>query len=319
MEKHIQETLKSKSKIEKDLESVKPTVINDKLIQRYIVQYNKENQIYDQDDMKIWDLTHLSLSYLNIVEIDNLVGLEKLVKLQLDNNIIMKIKGLDTLVNLQWLDLSFNSIQVIENLDFCYKISDLSLYSNHIRKISGLENLKNLNVLSLGKNKLSSLDDSISYLSKLKNNLQVLKLAENDFSKRGEKEYSLRIIAHLKNLKYLDYELITQDKRNTAIEEHKDEISNKENGSEEKTEEDRTLIDPELEDAKITVTVKIFMKAIDSLSDDERKVKYFSKFQDLYQTSDGQIEDCTAKYQADMKFKNKDKNKVIKFCMEKLR
>lgn len=37
MEKHIQETLKSKSKIEKNLESVKPTVINDKLINAYII------------------------------------------------------------------------------------------------------------------------------------------------------------------------------------------------------------------------------------------------------------------------------------------
>ena len=171
MEKHIQETLKSKSKIEKNLESVKPTVINDKLIQAYILQYNKENQIYDQDNMKIWDLAHLNLSYLNIVEIDNLLGMEKLVKLQLDNNIIMKIKGLETLVNLQWLDLSFNSIQAIENLEKCTKITDLSLYSNHIKTVSGLDNLKLLNVLSLGKNKLSNLDDTIQYLPKLKNNL----------------------------------------------------------------------------------------------------------------------------------------------------
>jgi len=121
----------------------------------------------------------------------------------------MKIKGLETLVNLQWLDLSFNSIQAIENLEKCTKITDLSLYSNHIKTVTGLDNLKLLNVLSLGKNRLSSLDDTIKYLSKLKNNLQVLKLAENDFAKGGEKEYNLRIIAHLRNLKYLDYELIT--------------------------------------------------------------------------------------------------------------
>lgn len=50
--------------------------------------------------MQIWDLTHLSLSYRNIVEIDNLHGMEKLTKLQLDNNIITKIQGLDCLVNL---------------------------------------------------------------------------------------------------------------------------------------------------------------------------------------------------------------------------
>lgn len=55
--------MKTKSKIEKDPESVKPTVINDKLITRYMVQYHKENKIFDQDHMRIWDLTHLSLSY----------------------------------------------------------------------------------------------------------------------------------------------------------------------------------------------------------------------------------------------------------------
>ena len=39
--------MKTKSKIEKDPESVKPTVINDKLITRYMVQYHKENKIFD--------------------------------------------------------------------------------------------------------------------------------------------------------------------------------------------------------------------------------------------------------------------------------
>ena len=171
MDKHIQDTLKAKSKIEKERESVKPTVINDKLIQNYIDQYHKENQIYDkaETEMKIWELNHLSLSYLNIVEIDNLYGMEKLVKLQLDNNIIMKIQGLDTLVNLQWLDLSFNAISVIEKLDKCTKITDLSLYCNHIKVVSGLENLKLLNVLSLGKNKLQNLVfDLIYYFCLLK-------------------------------------------------------------------------------------------------------------------------------------------------------
>jgi len=33
----------------------------------------------------------------------------------LDNNIIYNIKGLDKLVNLQWLDLSFNLIEKIED------------------------------------------------------------------------------------------------------------------------------------------------------------------------------------------------------------
>ena len=36
----------------------------------------------------------LLLSYMNILKIDNLVGFDKLVKLQLDNNIIEKIENL---------------------------------------------------------------------------------------------------------------------------------------------------------------------------------------------------------------------------------
>jgi hypothetical protein len=63
MEKHVKDRLKTQSKIERDAESVKPTVINDDLIEHYMVTYNKENKIFDRPDMKIWDLTHLSLSY----------------------------------------------------------------------------------------------------------------------------------------------------------------------------------------------------------------------------------------------------------------
>jgi len=33
------------------------------------------------NDEPLWNLTHLSLSYKNIIEIDNLMGMEKLTKL----------------------------------------------------------------------------------------------------------------------------------------------------------------------------------------------------------------------------------------------
>jgi len=141
MEKHVKDRLKTKSKIEKEVETVKPTVINDDLIESYMVSYNKENKIFDRPDMRIWDLSHLALSYKNIVEIDNLRGLENLTKLQLDNNIIVKIQNLDNLVNLQWLDLSFNLITEIEGLDRCWQLTDLSLYKNKIKNLGGLDQL----------------------------------------------------------------------------------------------------------------------------------------------------------------------------------
>ena len=128
----ISNRLKAKAKIDDDKETVKPTVINDILIRKYIVQYNKENKIFDKNNEPIWDLTHLSLSYKNIIEIDNLKGMDKLSKLQLDNNIICKIQNLDHLVNLQWLDLSFNLIEKIENLDNLTQLTDLSLFDNRL-------------------------------------------------------------------------------------------------------------------------------------------------------------------------------------------
>ena len=87
---------------------MQPTVINDDLIKKYQLRYNKENNIFEKEKEPIWNLEHLALSYKNVWIIDNLKGMEKLQKLQLDNNIIQVIQNLDHLVNLKWLDLSFN-------------------------------------------------------------------------------------------------------------------------------------------------------------------------------------------------------------------
>ena len=117
MPSKISNHLKSKAKTEKEKEVVKPTVINDSLMRNYLIQDHKERKIYDKNDMPIWNLEHLSLSYKNIIGIDNLDGMTNLTKLQLDNNIICKIENLASLKNLTWLDLSFNMIPKIENLE----------------------------------------------------------------------------------------------------------------------------------------------------------------------------------------------------------
>ena len=63
MRNEIQSKFKNKQKIEKDKETVRPTVINDDLIRQYMVEYNRENKIFDDDEREIWQLTHLSLSF----------------------------------------------------------------------------------------------------------------------------------------------------------------------------------------------------------------------------------------------------------------
>ena len=77
-------------------------------------------------------------------------------------------------------------------------ITDLSLYSNRIKKLSGLENLHKLNVLSFGKNLIKTyMDDEgcIIYLRALKNKLEVLKMAENDFTKSGATDADYKLYA----------------------------------------------------------------------------------------------------------------------------
>jgi Leucine-rich repeat (LRR) protein len=150
----IKSLLKTKQQIEKNRNLVQPTAIDEKLIMDYMVAYHKEEKVYDMEHMKTWDLTHLSLSYSNILEIDNLHGMTNLKELRLDNNIITRIQGLDDLVNLEWLDLSFNLIEKIEGLEFLTKLTDLSLYKNRIGVLAGLDNLHQLEVLSIGCNKL---------------------------------------------------------------------------------------------------------------------------------------------------------------------
>ena len=125
------------------------------------------------------------------------MGLDHLTKLQLDNNIITKIQGLETLTKLKWLDLSFNMIEKIEGLENLRLLEDLSLFSNRIVVVEGLDTLENLNVLSLGSNLIASLDEAVKYLHSLRNNLEVLKINNNSFREAGDKEYKRRIMAYV--------------------------------------------------------------------------------------------------------------------------
>jgi hypothetical protein len=61
--KEIQKHLKTIQKIEKDPVLVQPASICEELIHRYMVNYHREEKIFDKEDMRTWELTHLELSY----------------------------------------------------------------------------------------------------------------------------------------------------------------------------------------------------------------------------------------------------------------
>jgi hypothetical protein len=102
-------------------------------------------------------------------------------------------------VNLKWLDLSFNRITKIEGLDTLVKLEDLSLADNHITIIEGLDNLSELNVFSFGNNMVRYHEDTGKYLMRLRNKLQVVKMAGNNWTYEGqtEQDYKYYIIEML--------------------------------------------------------------------------------------------------------------------------
>ncbi|MBN1802155.1 MAG: leucine-rich repeat protein [Candidatus Lokiarchaeota archaeon] len=142
----------------------------------------------------------LDLSDNQLKEIKGLENLIKLKRLNLSNNNITEIEGIQHLSDLLHLDLSNNKIKKITNLENCKKLEHLDLSGNDIEKIEGLENLKDLKELKLEENKIKAIEN-INHLSKLTwldlrgneltrienldelTNLETLNLSENPISK----------------------------------------------------------------------------------------------------------------------------------------
>lgn len=188
----------------------------------------------------------MSFSFQNILRIDNLNGLYSLVKLQLDNNIIEKIENIEHLVNLEWLDLSFNNIQQIQGLETLTKLTDLSLFNNRIEELKNLNMLKDLNCLSIGNNLIRDVVHAITYLRPFRK-LKMLNMAGNPCHK--DPEYYMRIIAHLRDIVYVDYRLVDPEKVQAAREQYQEELfevleeEKRQAEQEKKEEEDNARLD----------------------------------------------------------------------------
>ena len=97
-----------------------------------------------------------------------------LEELDLYDNLISHIKGLDELTKLTTLDLSFNKIKHIKHIEHLTALTDLFFVANKISTIEGLDTLVNLRQLELGSNRIREIQN----LDSLKN-LEELWLAKN--------------------------------------------------------------------------------------------------------------------------------------------
>jgi len=81
-----------------------------------------------------------------------------LQELELYDNAISHIKGLDAFTELKSLDLSYNKIKHIKRVDHLKKLEYLYFVQNKISKIEGLEGLPNLKYLELGANRIREIE-----------------------------------------------------------------------------------------------------------------------------------------------------------------
>ncbi len=156
----------------------------------------------------------LTLHKLGIEDIAEIKGLQDLMDLEylnLTKNKIKEIKGLENLANLKELYLGENQIEEIKGLESLTDLRFLGLNNNRVREIKGLENLSKLEELNLLNNKIQEIKE-LEYLT----NLHRLILSKNQIREikgldtlRNLREISLEVnqieeIKGLDNLVYLE-------------------------------------------------------------------------------------------------------------------
>ncbi|KAK4941039.1 protein phosphatase regulatory subunit Sds22 [Elasticomyces elasticus] len=117
---------------------------------------------------------------------------EALEELDLYDNLISHLKGLENLKNLTNLDLSFNKIKHIKNVNHLQKLTQLYFVQNRISRIENLEGLTSLTEIELGANRIREIEN----LEPL-HQLQELWLGKNKITE-------IKNLSALKNLRLLD-------------------------------------------------------------------------------------------------------------------
>ncbi|MCJ1486567.1 hypothetical protein MMC06_006745 [Schaereria dolodes] len=165
---------------------------------------------YELDTDNI-DLVHCRISSIPAIQLERFTEVEKLClrqnqiseiefpdslgvalrDLDLYDNLISHIKGLEKLENLTSLDLSFNKIKHIKHIDHLKKLKDLYLVQNKIQKIEGLDGLDEVRNLELAANRIREIEN----LESLKG-LEELWLGKNKITE-------LQNLSPLTNLKIL--------------------------------------------------------------------------------------------------------------------
>ena len=93
------------------------------------------------------EITHLSLSSLQILDISFIQSFHQLISLQLNSNKISDITVLENLKRLRYLNLNGNNISSLKSSSELNLMKYLNLRNNKISSITPLKNMKSLEAL----------------------------------------------------------------------------------------------------------------------------------------------------------------------------
>ncbi|KAL8834343.1 MAG: hypothetical protein Q9170_003798 [Blastenia crenularia] len=150
----------------------------------------KSNLLEDlEEDTDDIDLVHCRISSIPALRLERFPKVEKLClrqnqishiefpenigstlqDLDLYDNLICRVRGLDHLVHLISLDLSFNKIKHIRNVDHLKELKDIYFVQNRIQKIENLDSLGKLRNLELAANRIREIEnlDALTGLEEL--------------------------------------------------------------------------------------------------------------------------------------------------------
>nr|XP_027232100.1 dynein regulatory complex subunit 3-like [Penaeus vannamei] len=168
-------------------------------------------------------VTDLSLQFKGLGSLDFMWMFRVLTKLELSNNSITVIRGLEKLTRLTWLDLSFNQIERIKVIrDACSLLEVLALHNNQLDRVDrrSLLALSKLQVLTLANNSISDIKDVRSL--RVLEELASVTLAGNPMC---DSRYPNFVLAHLPRLAYLDQRRVTPAAHAEAALQYKSEVS----------------------------------------------------------------------------------------------
>jgi len=151
----------------------------------------------------------------NISDLTGIQVLKNLKTLVLKDNNLNKIDALDGLINLQYLDLSCNKLRNVErsNIGFLPNLTTLICDSNYLKNINSFSKLQSLSFVSFDSNKVSEISN-IERLSEIEN-LKEINLNNNPLTKNIN--YRVNVIRKFYNLNKIDGLEVTKDEREIAI------------------------------------------------------------------------------------------------------